>query len=95
MTENNTSIPSYELKQNYPNPFNPSTTIEYSIRKTSDVQIKIYDIAVREMQTLTKGIQPSGTYKVNLTSENLSSGTYFYQIVLDGNSEVKKMVLVK
>ncbi len=92
---NNISVPSYELKQNYPNPFNPSITIEYSINKTADVQIKIYDITGREIKSLAKGIQTSGTYKVNMTSKKLSSGTYFYQIMVDGNSDAKKMIVIK
>lgn len=95
VNENNTTIPSYKLNQNYPNPFNPSTTIEYSINKTSDVKIKIYDITGREMQLLAQGIQTSGTYKVNLTAKSLSSGTYFYQLIIDGYSESKKMVVIK
>jgi len=95
VNENNTTIPNYELKQNYPNPFNPSTTIEYSINKTANVLIKIYDVTGKEIQSLAKGVQSSGAYKVNLTSENLSSGTYFYQILVDGNSDAKKMVVIK
>jgi Secretion system C-terminal sorting domain len=95
INNNSIQVPNYELKQNYPNPFNPSTTIEYSINKTADVQIKIYDISGREIQSLAKGVQGIGTYKVNLTSENLSSGTYFYQIIVNGISEAKKMVVIK
>lgn len=95
INNNSIQVPNYELKQNYPNPFNPSTTIEYSIKKTADVQIKIYDISGREIQSVAKGVQAHGTYKVNLTLDNLSSGTYFYQILVDGISEAKKMILIK
>src|SRR4030067_3052595 len=34
----------FSIAQNYPNPFNPSTTIEFNIPKSSNVQILIHDI---------------------------------------------------
>lgn len=95
VANNNTSIPDYELKQNYPNPFNPSTTIEYKLNKNAIVTMKIYDVAGREMKSISKGMQSQGEYKINLASENLSSGTYFYQLLVDGVPETKKMVLVR
>lgn len=95
IVNNNTTVPDYELKQNYPNPFNPSTTIEYRLNKNAVVTLKIYDIAGREMKTMSKGMQSQGEYKINLASENLSSGTYFYQLIVDGIPETKKMVLVR
>jgi hypothetical protein len=40
------------IKQNYPDPFNPTTTIKYSIPKSSYVILKVYDILGREITTL-------------------------------------------
>ena len=42
----------FELKQNYPNPFNPTTVIEYSIPKVSNVKITVFDILGRKIATL-------------------------------------------
>ena len=43
-----TEIPSdFKLYQNYPNPFNPSTTIEFELKKTSDVSLQIFNISGR------------------------------------------------
>lgn len=95
IANSNTSVQDYELKQNYPNPFNPSTTIEYNLNKNAVVAMKIYDIACREIKTISKGMQTHGKYRIYLTTENLSSGTYFYQLIVDGIPETKKMVLVR
>ncbi len=91
----NEIVKNYELKQNYPNPFNPTTTIEYSLNKNSDVKIIIYDILGKEINTLVNQKQVSGTYKLNLNASAFSSGTYFYSLILDGVTESKKMVLIK
>ena len=42
----------FYLGQNYPNPFNPSTTIEYTLPSSENVQIDIYDITGQLIQTL-------------------------------------------
>jgi hypothetical protein len=40
-----TTIPSeFNLEQNYPNPFNPTTNIKYHITKSSNVNLKVYDL---------------------------------------------------
>jgi hypothetical protein len=88
----------FSLSQNYPNPFNPSTEITYSLRRESNVSIRIYDASGREIQTLVNERKPSGTYKVTFDvsgRKHLSSGVYFYKLSADDFTDVKKMILVK
>jgi photosystem II stability/assembly factor-like uncharacterized protein len=86
----------FYLNQNYPNPFNPSTTIDYSISKLSFVQIKIYDILGRVVNTLINRDLAPGKYTVNFTGDKLSSGVYFYSLISDGNRiDTKKFILNK
>jgi hypothetical protein len=88
----------FSLSQNYPNPFNPATEITYSLKRESNVMIKIYDTSGREVQTLVNERKPSGTYKVifDVTGKkHLASGVYFYKLTADDFSDVKKMILVK
>ncbi|MBU0474113.1 MAG: CotH kinase family protein [Bacteroidetes bacterium] len=95
------SVANFELFQNYPNPFNPSTTIEYSIPRSSEyysvkqVQLKIYDILGREVATLVNKQQKAGNYEVNFDAKNLGSGIYFYKLQSGSFSQSKKMILVK
>jgi photosystem II stability/assembly factor-like uncharacterized protein len=93
-----TSVPeNYSLKQNYPNPFNPVTTIEFSLPSSGIVSLKIYDIAGREYSTEISGMNLNvGNYKMNFNGSNLSSGVYFYSLVVNGKViNTKKMILVK
>jgi photosystem II stability/assembly factor-like uncharacterized protein len=90
------------LSQNYPNPFNPSTKIEYSVPQTSQVQIKVFDVLGKKIETLVDEEKPAGEYEVefNTTSHssevrNRPSGIYFYQIKAGNYIETKKMVLLR
>lgn len=87
----------YQLYQNYPNPFNPSTSIQYSIASKQLVRLKVYDVLGNEIATLVNEEQPSGTYNVQFTIDNLqlSSGTYFYQLQAGSFVETKKMILLR
>lgn len=85
----------YTLSQNYPNPFNPTTSITYSIPKTSFVRIKVYDVLGNEVATLVNEEKSAGNYSVKFEKNNLSSGIYFYQIKSENYIETKKMVLLR
>lgn len=85
----------FELKQNYPNPFNPNTVISYSVAKTEKVELKVYDILGKEVQTLVNDVKNPGSYNVVFNAVNLSSGVYFYRITSGSFTDIKKMTLVK
>jgi photosystem II stability/assembly factor-like uncharacterized protein len=94
---NNTSVPSkYALEQNYPNPFNPTTTINYSIPKSSNVTLKVYDVLGNEVMTIVGGeYQAANNYTYNVDFSKLSSGVYYYTIKAGDFSATKKLMLVK
>lgn len=93
----NTVPKDFELKQNYPNPFNPATTIEFAIPNAGVVSVKVFDVAGREYRTVINNLSlNSGTFKFNFSAEGLSSGVYFYSLVVDNKQlDVKKMILIK
>jgi Secretion system C-terminal sorting domain/Cytochrome c554 and c-prime len=85
----------FNLSQNYPNPFNPTTTISYSVPKSSPVTIKVYDILGREVETLVNEQKVSGNYEVQFNGSKLSSGVYFYRMQAGDFVQTKKLVLMK
>lgn len=86
----------FKLYQNYPNPFNPNTTISFSIAKSGVVKIKILDITGKEIEVNTSKYYNAGMHKLDFQVSNLSSGIYFYQLIVDGViMDTKKMCLLK
>ncbi len=85
----------YSLKQNFPNPFNPATQIQFNIKETGFVTIKVYDILGKEVATLVNQILPSGNYTAEWNAQNFESGIYLYRIHSGNYTETKKMLLVK
>jgi hypothetical protein len=102
VVKNKNNIPDqFELKQNYPNPFNPITTIDYSIMFDGYVELSVFDILGRKVKDVINEFTKSGNHSIVISSEELTSGMYFYNLNvndLDGisiYSSTKKMALIK
>ncbi len=85
----------YFLNQNYPNPFNPTTTIEFSIGRTSMVKLKVYDIIGKEVLTLINENKRPGSYKFDFNADGLSSGVYIYRLETNEFIDSKKLIILK
>ncbi len=84
------------LSQNYPNPFNPTTNIEFSLSKTASVNLTVYDITGREVQSLvSEKSYSAGSHSVQFDAGNLSSGVYIYKLEVAGEVFTKKLTLIK
>ncbi len=95
------NIPSsYALLQNYPNPFNPTTTITYSLEKTQNVTVDVYDLFGHKIRTLYSGMQTAGHHHVQWNGTNdanqpVSTGVYLYRLHTANRIETRKMMLLK
>jgi hypothetical protein len=85
----------YGTISNYPNPFNPSTIINYKIPADGFVTLKVYDLLGKEVRTLINENKTSGAYSIPFKSENLSSGTYYYQLKIKPSDGSKEIMLQK
>jgi hypothetical protein len=89
------------LAQNYPNPFNPSTTIRYTLRETSHVTLRVYNVSGQLVRTLVDGEQAGQkSYSAewdgrNNRGQNVSSGIYFYRLEAGEFTNTKKMLMLK
>lgn len=86
---------SFELYQNFPNPFNPITHFGFRIADFGSVNLSIFDILGREVETLVKQELNPGTYEAEWNAGNFPGGVYYYRLSAKNHIETKKMVLVK
>jgi hypothetical protein len=85
----------FELAQNYPNPFNPSTKIEFTLAKASDVKLTVLNVLGQEVAILVESRMNAGQQSVIFDASKLSSGVYFYRLDAGSFHSVKKMLLLK
>jgi len=95
-TEEIKSLPKeYTLEQNYPNPFNPSTTISFNLPYKSIVNLTVYDILGKEVETLINEEMNAGKYVKMWNAGKFASGVYFYKLSAGKFNVTKKMLLIK
>jgi hypothetical protein len=96
----------FSLSQNYPNPFVKSgqrseTTINFSLPYDSEnCVINIYDIRGRRVDNLLNDKMKAGFHNVtwdgcDTNNKKCASGVYFYRIVTENDSKIRKLILIK
>lgn len=89
------------LRQNYPNPFNPTTTIQYELKTTAPVTVRVFDSMGRLVSALVDNqTQTPGVYEVEWdgrsgTGRHVASGVYFYTLETPDFRTTRQMVLMK
>jgi VCBS repeat-containing protein len=77
------SLPTeFVLRGNYPNPFNPSTTIQFDLPESADVQVDVLDLLGRTMISIpTQSFEAGAKKSVSVDASALSSGIYMYRVI--------------
>jgi hypothetical protein len=91
---------SFSVSQNYPNPFNPATEFKFDLPRACHVRIEVFNILGQKVKTLVDERRAVGSHVVDWDGKDargvdVSSGIYFYRMVADDFSDIKKMVLLK
>ncbi len=99
-TESGTHPDRFELAQNYPNPFNPRTTIEYAMPEPGPVCLSIYNALGQKVRHFNLGIRGAGNHRFDWDGcdekgQPAPSGIYYYRLTAGGQTQTRKMVLVK
>lgn len=84
-----------KLFQNYPNPAIDATTIKYSLANQAQVSFEIIDITGKKVMSISEGNKTIGTHTIELNTDKLNAGVYFYSLIVNGNRITKKMIVSK
>jgi len=79
----------------YPNPGNAEFRLSYSLARTGDVALKLYDVTGREVATLVNDSREAGEHIVPWNAGDEPSGVYFAVLRASGKQEITKLVLLK
>lgn len=85
----------FELSDPYPNPFNATATVEFSLDRPSLVDMKLYDLAGREVSVLASNEYKAGLHRIAFNGNNLSTGLYFVKLEAGEYRSVKRMLLIR
>lgn len=91
----------FALYQNYPNPFNPATKIKFDVLSsmrggTINLKLIIYDELGKEVMKLVDQALNAGSYEVEFTGNEFTTGIYFYKLIADEIViDTKRMLLLK
>lgn len=87
---------SFILHPPYPNPFNSRSIISYYLPSASNVSLRIFNQAGREITTLFNGSQSTGYHSVTWNSNNAPTGVYVCRLITSaGQVDDRKLVLVR
>ncbi len=79
----------------YPNPGNAEFRLSYSLARSGDVSLMLFDVTGREVATLADGVRNAGEHVINWSASAQPSGVYFAVLNAEDASTVKKLVLMK
>ena len=84
----------FHLEDHFPNPFNGSTSFRFSIQEAGILELRLYSLDGREVDSLKQDARP-GSLILKWEAINLPSGVYVFKATL-GNQELSgKCLLVK
>ncbi len=92
------ATPELVLPQNYPNPFNGKTTISFFLAAAGTVRMEVYNAVGQQVALLCDEYYAPGSYSITWGEGNahrLASGVYLLRLSTAGQSQTRKMMLLK
>lgn len=85
----------YELYQNAPNPVqqNANTKITFETVTYGHVNLELFDLNGKSMGILVDEYLQPGTYATDLSTENMTTGIYFYKFKTGNFTKTRKLIV--
>jgi surface protein len=79
----------------FPNPAQGRVTLRYALPKKTDVSIRIYDTMGRKLRKLQRGTEDAGRKGIQISTSDLSSGTYFVRLQAGEKLKTRRLTVVR
>ena len=74
----------------------PGTTqVTYTLAADSNVDLAVYDVTGRRLESLVRSRQPGGEHVVGWQSASLPQGVYFFRLAAAGQVQMRRFVLLR
>ncbi|MBT7579748.1 MAG: T9SS type A sorting domain-containing protein, partial [Candidatus Marinimicrobia bacterium] len=88
-------IGSHQLLSNYPNPFNGETTLQLSLERDSQVDVRLFDLTGRQLLHPISHKLTAGAHKLTLNLNAFESGVYLCKVSTGIENYMTKMTVIK
>ncbi len=92
--ENAIDVTAMYLGQNIPNPASGNTVIPFYLPESGNVTFTVINLLGQPVYNESQ-FRPKGDGLIELETQNISEGIYYYTMILNGNASTKKMVITK
>jgi hypothetical protein len=87
-------LPGFILYQNIPNPAKGQTKIDFEVPYGGKAKFEVVDLYGRTIRVEEMSVI-AGRHTVDLQTDDMSAGVYYYHVTFDGYRLVRKMVITK
>lgn len=84
----------FSLGDGYPNPAREKVTIPFTINTTTQVELTLINTMGQRVRTLLHEEKEPGQHSAEATLDNLTPGTYLYQLKCGFYTETKKLIVL-
>lgn len=91
--EDNVGAVQYTKLKIYPNPVHGEANIQFSIAKSAQVSIKLYDVNGKDMKTIISSTLTAGDHSLQFNTNGLPAGVYYLKLVTPDKTENIKLVV--
>ncbi len=86
----------FAIESVYPNPFNSTITLTFTLPAPAVVSANVFDVLGRLINVPIAPVAfPAGRHEYSWTAKNLTSGTYFLQLDANGQTQTRRVILLK
>jgi hypothetical protein len=86
----------YLVSEVYPNPFNPQASFSFSVSRSQEVTVSVYNMLGQRVAVLFSGVVSAGTARtLQVDGSRLESGTYIVRVLGEGFVHTQTITLVK